>query len=195
MIKTEFEWPPFKNAEAVTRAFAEKAKALNVEILQAVDDEGNIVCENVGDYRSVNVPPEARGHWLMHSHPNLNAPISIQDVIVINMHDVKMNMAVCHDGSVSWTSGFKEKGMPICMAANLFTESDDVQGAANVMEFLAGERVGCSAANWWMLDFFVNDEPELKDLHVLAGTDTKPLQFAQIFGVRLPGTFTYRADE
>jgi hypothetical protein len=194
VISTDFRYPPFAGAEDVIAAFAEKAKGFDVEILQAVDDHGKIVCENVGDDGSVSVPEEARGHWLMHSHARSSAPLSTQDIMVINAHKVKMNMAVCHDGSVSWTTGFKRRDLRICYAADMFISSYDVQMQLMAFQMMGGEDVGCPASNWWLLDFFTNKEDQLRDLHIKSGTDSKPWALARAFEVTLPRTFSYYAE-
>lgn len=194
MIDTNFCWPSFKGAEDVVAAFREKARGYDVEILQAVDDEGRIVCENVGSADSVSVPEEAQGHWLMHSHAQSSAPLSTQDVMVINAHRTKMNMAVCLDGGVSWTTGFKRRGMSICMAADEFLHSREVQTSLLTFHMMGGKIVGAPAANWWLLEFFTVVENQLRDLHVLQGSDSKPWTLAKAFGVKLPKTFSYYAD-
>jgi hypothetical protein len=80
------------------------------------------------------------------------------------------------------------------MAADEFLHSREVQTGLLTFHMMGGKIVGAPAANWWLLEFFTVVENQLRDLHVLQGSDSKPWTLAKAFGVKLPKTFSYYAD-
>lgn len=73
-----------------------------------VDKNGSIICHNVGDEEHVEYKDEKRFHrdaFSVHSHPGVATELSVPDLEFIEGMNIAGNMAVCHDGTISWTSG------------------------------------------------------------------------------------------
>lgn len=168
LVITDFAWPDIPGIQKTVEAFRAEMAGEKEEHLIAINSAGKIEAENVGTCASVEVPEAARGHFLVHTHPEVAAPLSIMDVCCISAFDCLGNMAVCDDGTVSWTSGPKDRTPHMVNAMCAFMDEGAVESFGMALSMMGGKDVGSIAGSWYFLDFFLKNGT-LKDLHVLSG--------------------------
>jgi hypothetical protein len=168
LVITDFVWPDIPGIQKTVEDFRAEMAGEKEEHLIAINSAGKIEAENVGTCSSVEVPEAARGHFLVHTHPEVAAPLSIMDVCCVSSFDCLGNMAVCDDGTISWTSGLKDRTPHMINSMCEFMDDGSVRSFGIALALMGGKDVGSIAGSWYFLDFFLKNGT-LKDLHVLSG--------------------------
>lgn len=105
----DFELPPIQGIEGHLDYLTKWGKERGTERLLGVKPDGRVVFNAVGNDQQVAVPPQYQqrleGIWLLHNHPSLPAAISIPDIFAASGNHAEGILAVCDDGSTTWTSG------------------------------------------------------------------------------------------
>lgn len=167
LVFTDFVWPEIPNIEQTVEAFRVRTTGDPREHLIALDGKtGDVIASNIGNDSQVEVPLEARGGFIIHSHSTMTAPLSIPDLLVIPSFKALGNMAVCGSGMITWTTGALDRSFQMANAMHMFQESSEVQLMLKYLEYKGkSEDVGSIAGGWYFLDFFLRNGT-LANLHV-----------------------------
>lgn len=186
-----FRFPAIPGIEKIATDFWQDTKGRDVECLLAVNKDGVITAASGGDATTVQVPEGARGCFILHSHPKLPAPLSMPDVCVINTFNLLGNMAVCSDGTLSWTSGCVTPGNEGANALYHFSEQPKFAWAAQLLMTATKGNADISdvCVSWLMLKELF-EIGGLKDFQFRAGSDLSALKFLEKHGFKPPQQFS-----
>lgn len=122
----DFTLPPIKGIDGYLDYLRQWGHEHGTERLMAVRPDGGILFNVVGNEEEVQEPEPYRttgcpGHWLLHNHPQNPCSISIPDIFAADRLGAEGILAVCDDGSVTWTHGIAwENANPVIRAIPQF---------------------------------------------------------------------------
>lgn len=186
----EFRLPRIPNLQRAIDKVGEHADRHGTEMVCGVDSStGEIVTSNIGTEHQVVVPEDAKGTFLVHCHPGINTPLSFGDLMVINGRQTLGNMAVCQDGSLSWTNGLRISGVSGNNVAQQFLLSPI--GGFLQYSLIAnyGEEIGNTAFSWLLLEAATVEFSLLKNLFIKSATDLRGYEGAHDAGMTMSSTF------
>jgi hypothetical protein len=185
-----FTYPQIPGIEKIVTEFYEDTKTRKIECLLAVDATGKIVATNAGSETEVMVPEAAHGCFVIHSHPSLAAPLSIPDLCVINNCNLLGNMAVCSDGTISWSRGCVTPGLLGSRALYHFLDQGRYAMASMMLRTVTDDEDLSDVSFSWLVLKDLFEIGGLKDLHVRTGCDTRSLDLLKEYGFEPPREYS-----